>query len=513
MEIKLEQGEVFWGLRAANGPDMPFGTEEISINLHKNSSLKNGAANGGSNQVNPMLVSSRGRWFWCEKEFDAVITPEKITITNNEAPVECGRAENLKAAFHELSDRFFRPNGKLPASVMLEKPQYNTWVELQINQNQEGILEYAHGIVDHGFPPGVLMIDDSWQENFGVFNFHPARFPDPKAMTDELHALGFKVVIWVTPFISPDSMPFRRLMKQNLLVKNKNGGPSLRGWWNGYSAMLDLTNPKAVDWLRGELDRLMKEYGADGFKFDAGHPNHLAPDAVMMRQVTGQEYNSLYVDLAAEYEINECKSCYKHAGCGIACRQGDKHHDWGTSHGIGALIPNAIAQGLMGFACNCPDMIGGGLVSSTGSELQYDEELFVRTAQASALFPMMQFSAAPWRVLSEKGVALCREAALLHEKFAPVITALAEEYSRTCAPILRCMEYEFPGCGYEKITDQFMLGSKYLVAPVLTQGAFEREAVLPEGKWRYVDGTLYEGGRAVTVPAPIEVLPYFERMD
>ena len=509
MEIVLEKGEVFWGMRAADGPNMPFGNREIHIDLHKNCS-EFGAA---SNQVNPMLVSSHGRWFWSDKEFDAKITPGKITIFNHDAPVESGRASTLKQAFHELSERFFPAQGKIPAPILMAEPQYNTWVELQINQNQNGILEYAHGIIDHGFPAGVLMIDDSWQENFGVLNFHPGRFQNPKAMMEELHSLGFKVVIWVTPFVSPDSLPFRKLMHKGLLVKNQKGEPSLRSWWNGYSAMLDLTNPEAMDWLRGELNRLMQEYGVDGFKFDAGHPAHLDPEAVLFRDATPQEYNQRYVDLAAEYEINECKSCYKHAGWGIACRQGDKHHNWSEDNGIRALIPNAIAQGLMGYACNCPDMIGGGLVSSVGSELQYDEELFVRTAQASALFPMMQFSTAPWRVLSETGVALCREAALLHQRFAPVILELAAEYARTCAPILRCMEYEFPGCGYERMTDQFMLGSNYLVAPVLTKGAVTRDVALPEGRWRYVDGTVYEGGVTVTVPAPINVLPYFEKLD
>jgi len=506
MEIILEKGEVFWGLRAADGMSMPYGDKTWNSNLHKNVSDGNAA----SNQVNPMLVSSHGRWFWSDREFDVCIEPGRIEIRNNDAPIISGRAANLKSAFLELSQRFFPAQGKLPEPMMMTKPQYNTWVELQINQNQKGILEYAHGIIDNGYPAGVLMIDDSWQENFGVFNFHPARFPDPKAMMDELHALGFKVAIWVTPFISPDSMPFRKLVRRGLLVKTKTGEPSLRSWWNGYSAMLDLTNPEAVEWLRNELNEMMRIYGADGFKFDAGHPAHLDPEAVLHKPATPQEYNQYYVDLAAEYELNECKSCYKHAGWGIACRQGDKHHDWDTDKGIRALIPNAIAQGMMGFACNCPDMIGGGLVASVGSDLSYDEELFVRTAQAAALFPMMQFSAAPWRVLSQTGVALCREAAFLHERFAPKIIALADEYSKTCTPILRCMEFEFPDCGYERIVDQFMLGSDVLVAPVLVQGAVTRDVVLPAGSWRYVDGTVYEGGRTVTVPAPLDVLPYFE---
>jgi hypothetical protein len=55
--------------------------------------------------------------------------------------------------------------------------------------------------------------------------------------------------------------------------------------------------------------------------------------------------------------------------------------------------------------------------SHHGSSL-IDEELFVRSAQCSALFPMIQFSAAPWRVLRDAvKIGYCRNAALLHRRF------------------------------------------------------------------------------------------------
>jgi len=508
MTITVAPNEVFWGMRAADGRLMPFGDKTFHASLHTNNSDDNAA----SGQVNPLLISSLGRWFWFEKEFDADFTSGKIEISHISGKVTEGKAASLKEAFLEVSSRFFPATGTLPDRTLLNRPQYNTWVELQVHQNQEGTLRYAHGIVDNGFPAGVLMLDDTWQENFGVFNFHPGRFRDPKAMCDELHALGFKIVVWVTPFISPDSLPFRLLHAKNLIVRTADGEPYLRRWWNGYSALLDLTAPEGRDWLRGELHRLMDDYGVDGFKFDAAHPMQFGFDGIGITQnpVTAQEYNSFYVDLAEEFALNECKSCWKHAGHGIAARQGDKHHSW-ENDGLNALIPNAIAQGLLGFACNCPDMIGGGSVSATGSDLSYDEELFVRTAQCSALFPMMQFSAAPWRVLSPKGISLCREAAELHVRFAPVIESLAEQYARTGEPILRPLEYEFPHCGYQNMTDQFMLGSELLVAPVLRRGAVTRRVVLPAGRWEYVDGTVYDGNCTVEVPAPIEVLPYFQK--
>ena len=43
---------------------------------------------------------------------------------------------------------------------------------------------------------------------------------------------------------------------------------------------------------------------------------------------------------------------------------------------------------------------------------------------------------------------------------------------------------------------------------MLEKGAVTRSVRLPLGRWRYVDGALYEGGATVTVPAPLDTLPY-----
>ena len=48
-----------------------------------------------------------------------------------------------------------------------------------------------------------------------------------------------------------------------------------------------------------------------------------------------------------------------------------------------------------------------------------------------------------------------------------------------------------------------------LVAPVLKKGMTEREVTLPEGRWVYLDGTEYNGGQIVSVPADKSILPFF----
>ena len=57
-----------------------------------------------------------------------------------------------------------------------------------------------------------------------------------------------------------------------------------------------------------------------------------------------------------------------------------------------------------------------------------------------------------------------------------------------------------------------MFGSEYLVAPVLTPKTFKRVVYLPAGKWENIhDGKVYEGGKTITVDAPLEAIPVFMR--
>ena len=45
----------------------------------------------------------------------------------------------------------------------------------------------------------ILMIDDGWQSDYGVWEFNSKTFPNPKEMIQELHDLGFKVMLWIVP--------------------------------------------------------------------------------------------------------------------------------------------------------------------------------------------------------------------------------------------------------------------------------------------------------------------------
>jgi len=257
----------------------------------------------------------------------------------------------------------------------------------------------------------------------------------------------------------------------------------------------------------------MKNYGIDGFKFDAGDPGfYTLPNQEGI--TTAEEDQCLaYAKIGTKYKLNEYRACWKMAGEPLVQRLQDKAHSWEKA-GLASLIPNGLAQGLMGYAFGCPDLIGGGeYLSFLANSSKLDQELFVRYAQCSALFPMMQFSAAPWRVLDEKHSSYCVEAANLHKEFGSYILEVAKKSSKTGESILRHMAYSFPNNGYEEITSQFMLGENLLVAPVVKKGSFEKTIHFPEGTWQGDDGSIEIGSCTKTVAAPLSRLPWYKKVN
>lgn len=462
------------------------------------------------NQESPFIVSSKGRYIWSEYPFDTFAADGIITLKNAHDDIKLYDGyKTLKGAFLAAAKAHFPADGKIPPENFFTKPQYNTWAELIYDQSQEKILNYAKGILENDLPAGILMIDDGWMRYYGSREFYVEKFPDVNGMIKELHNMGFEVMLWVCPFISPDSAEFRYLSEKNMLVKNCNGTPAIREWWNGYSGVLDMSNPQTEKWFDEYLHHFM-DLGFDGFKLDAGDVKFYRDDDITYGNVSAHDQCAIWCKVGLKYEYNEYRASYKCGGLSLVQRQHDKAHSW---EAVASLVPNSLVQGIMGYPYNCPDMIGGGSWTDfIPGAPSLQPEIFTRYAQVSALMPMMQYSAAPWRVIDKQNAFLCSEAGRLHAKYAQKIIDLARHASKTNEPILRYMEYEYPNEGFGNITDQFMLGDDMLVAPVVTPNTDKRNVVLPQGQWKYCDGTIYNGGTTVEVNAPIDVLPYFEKV-
>lgn len=157
-------------------------------------------------------------------------------------------------------------------------------------------------------------------------------------------------------------------------------------------------------------------------------------------------------------------------------------------------------------------MIGGGDYSSFTGNNSLDEELYIRWLEASLLCPMIQFSIAPWRILSKEHYRIVKDLIMFRERYAPYILELAQNAARNHEPILRHLAYEFPDQGYEREQSMYMLGSRYLVIPMLEKGQRTRTVILPKGQWKESDGTQYTGGIPVELDFPLEKVYVFERM-
>lgn len=511
-KIKMLKGECWWGGAV---------TDSHSFPITETSEFKSGLLDGEGNQSMPLFISSRGRVIWSEDVFELTASAGVITVSGTDVVLSSEGATLRDAYLGAMRKHFPFSGGSLPRKFF-ETAQYNTWMEFTYNPTQESVLAYAHSVVDNGYTPGIIIIDEGWHTRYGLWEFDFAKFPDPKGMIDELHSLGFIVMLWVVPFVTLDGLGFittervaNKEGKKLPFLMTDDGEVAVVRWWNGYSAILNLCIPEGREYLDQKLGALVDEYGVDGFKFDGGNLTHYNNASLCngkQTKYTPAELNISWCLYGERYTFHEYKDTFKGGGRTVIQRIRDRDHSWG-GEGLATLIPFALAQGLMGYPFICPDMIGGGQWSlNLIPDFRCDEELFVRMAQCSVFFPMMQFSWAPWRMLSQESRKLCLEAAKLHTEIAPYIISQVEKCAKDGEPIVRSMEYSYPGKGYEKINDQFLLGDDYLVCPVVVKGAVTRKAILPEGKWEYVDGTVYTGDTTVTVDAPIEVLPYFKRV-
>ncbi|MEO9891946.1 glycoside hydrolase family 31 protein [Aurantibacter sp.] len=513
VEVEVLPGEFWWGGLSAIGHNTPYDVStKVSHNLW---------GDNKGNQAQPLLLSSKGRYVWSESPIEYSFESGKLEVTTKADKIEFGSAgKNLRDAYDYSVENYFPPNGKIPDDLLFTKPQYNTWIELTYNQNEVDILNYAQAIIDQGYPPGVLMIDDNWQESYGTWEFSSRRFTDPKGMMNRLHDMGFKVMLWVCPFISADTENFRYLAKEGMLLldgdktkevlwaNTKNKAAIIR-WWNGASACLDLSNPKAQNWFEERLKYLMDEYGVDGFKFDAGDSDFYTGDIVSFVPDTNpNDHTTYFAKLGLQFPLNEYRASWKMAGLPLAQRLRDKNHNWND---LAKLIPDLMSQSIMGYAYTCPDMIGGGEYQSFENNTTIDEELVVRSAQVHSLMPMMQFSVAPWRVLSKENNKLCLEAAMLHAKMGNLFLKLAKNASKTGEPIVKPMVLAYPNGGFETIKDQFMLGDTILVTPVIEKGQRKRKVILPKGKWVAENGNMFKGGRTIEIEVPLSRLPYFTK--
>ena len=502
VEIKLLESEYWWGGVCRHGDQMPFDSSskyraELGANLW-------------GNQGAPLLVSSKGRYVWSDKPYSFEFAGGTLILQDAQGEIIQGEGyENLRGAYLDACQKFFPPSGKIPNELTFKAPLYNSWIEVLRYPTQEKLLSYAQAILDASMPPGVFIIDDWWYRSNCTWRWDLEAFPKPREMVDWLHERGFKVVVWISHFVTSDTQDFLDLMDKGWLLRTEDDQPLIRKWWNGWGGMIDLSHPEAFAWFQNQLDDLVREYGIDGFKFDGGDPWLFRGALKCHAPHTVNDFCEDFERMGLKYDLAEYRASWKFGAQHLIQRTRDKEHSWGPN-GMADLLPTSLVQGLVGYPYNCPDMVGGGEDTSfTDPNFKFDQELFIRWAQLSTFFPIIQYSQLPCRVLDAEHLALCMKMLELRQSIAGEILDLARHAAKTGEPILRHMAYVFPDESMETVIDQYMLGDKYLIAPVMVQGAVSRTVKFPAGTWKGDDDSKIEGPCEIEIQAPLSRLPRY----
>ena len=364
------------------------------------------------------------------------------------------------------------------------KPLWNTWAQFYTTVSQAKTLEYAKGLHDARVPAQTIQVDDGWASNYGDFTFNE-KFPNPKQLSDQIHAMGYDFGLWTTLWINNDADNYQYAVDNGYLLKSKTdpNQPCSVEWWNGTAGIVDLANPAARDWYAGKLHELEQTYGVDGFKFDtrffdeicAPYPGH-----------TAQDYLTLGAHLTDEFDQQGAGVRLSWTGSqkyGFVTRQIDKGTGWDS---LQAAVAQNLSISTIGYPFVETDMIGGSL-----SQEPPTKQVLVRWAQAASLMPLMYSSTSPLGVSNPAGSAtydqqtinLYRKAIRTHERLAPYIRKQVDRAVRTGEPIMKPLFFDHPGDqATYTIDDQWLLGDSLLAAPVLA-GATSRDIHLPPGRW------------------------------
>lgn len=358
-----------------------------------------------------------------------------------------------------------------------------------------------------------------------------------KEIIEELHRRGIRAYLYIRNYVGIDpanterTETFTEALTNRYVTTDRLGLPYLFGTpFGGAGAAIDFTNPAAVTWWQNRIREMVVDLKADGFMQDFGE--HIALDMHFHDGSTGETMHNHYPTLfhkttravLDEIEKKTGRKVFFWTRAGYSGRKGssayesanfpgDETSDWSRASGIASLTSDMLsrsATGSYGFNTD----IGGYFDYHVGAA---DAELYTRWSFWAALSPVFRVHNSssngvrmPW-FYGEQTLAHWRKAADLHLAAAPLIMRLWEEAQVTGLPPTRGLWLHFPDDARARSEDQqWMLGPDVIVAPVVTPKAVTRDVYLPKGCWKHVDtGREFKGPADVTVPAPLDSLPYF----
>lgn len=431
-------------------------------------------------------------------------------------------------------DYYFMPGNDMAEVVGLytsltgTTPLYQRWIYGSHQSRwgyytQDEVLDIADKFRELDIPCDVIHMDIDYMNGYRVFTFDDKKFPDVKGLSEKLADRGVKLISIIDPGVKKDEdyFMYKEGMEMDAFAHDTDGSVYENAVWPGTSVFPDFTKQSVRSWW-GDKTKILLEHGISGIWNDMNEPasfNGPLPDDVQFEYGAHEKVHNIYGHFMA-------KATYE----GLAKNDGGKRPfvltraayagsqkycgGWtGDNHSIWAHIALSLEQvcnlSVSGLAM-CGSDIGG-----FGSDTT--PELLVRFYEAAVFVPFFRNHSAmgtrrqePWQ-FDETTIDAVRKTVKLRYRFIPYIYDLAHECEKTGAPIVRPLVYEYPVDKHVRnISDEYMLGSFVLVAPVIAPGKEAREVYLPDGDWYdYYTGEKYSGGRYILADAPIDKVPVF----
>ena len=442
----------------------------------------------------------------------------------------------------EIEEQYSAATGRAP-----KMPEYGLgyWQCKLRYRNQEEVLAVAREHKRRGLPMDAIVVDFFHWTRQGEFKFEPRDWPDPEAMVRELKDMGIETVVSVWPTIDERSENYGEMADKGYLVRTDRGKDTAT--WMGATVYFDATNPGAQKFVWDKCKKNYYDLGIRCFWLDEAEPEYDCYEFDNYRYFAGPALQctntypvgyakGFYEGLkaAGEEDVMSLVRC-AWAGSqkyGVLTWSGDIHSSF---RAMREQLQAGLNMGVAGIPWWTSD-IGGFLGGDIRDEAF--RELLVRWFAWGCFCPVfrMHGERSPWyereeefinnvRQLTsgqdnevwsfgEENYEVLKKYLFIRERLRPYIRSCMQEASKTGAPVIRPVFFDFPEDKRAwEVEDAYMFGPDLLVAPVMEAGVNQRQVYLPAGmKWTDAyTRQVYEGGQLVSVPAPIDVIPVFIR--
>ena len=428
---------------------------------------------------------------------------------------------------------------------MLPKAAYGYIQCKQRYASQQELLSVAKGYRDRHLPADVLVVDWFYYTKMGQMDFDPRFWPDPAAMNQQLHDMGFETMISVWPRFVRDDRFYAELLKKGWFIHLADGTPIDGLPYDRAGSDIDTTNPEAAAWYWNTIRDNIISKGFDSLWADETEPD-LPPNGAYFHIGPGTEFFNVYplFHTAALYDgfrrdeperraLILSRDAYTGAQRnGTIFWSSDIYPTWDT---LRRQIPTGLDVAASGIAYWSNDTGGWQylpamhhpgrppLLDPSDARANvggYDDypELYTRWFEYATFLPIFRTHGSR---LANEVWSYGKQAEPILEKYLrlryqlmPYIYSLGYQTWLTGAPYMRALFMDFPDDPkVADLRDEYMFGPAFLVAPVTDQGATSREVYLPAGTdwYNFWTNERVKGGQTITVAAPIDTIPLFVR--